>query len=797
MRNIFFILYLLILSSLLFSKPFISIEETGTSSMILKLTIDEIKEKFLTEEGETYNFIGLDEFGYLTKIGSPKLPYRGISLLTAEDPKLKIEILESEIEVRENYKIYPVQSPLWAVIGEQQEICFVKDEKAYCRDSFYPRAPVALIGTMTYRGVPVTQVGISPIQFNPVTSKLKIYRSLTVRITYNPVISSRMTQSNAKDISLLKNVAVNISNIPNTTRELNEDYNDDILIVTVPKLAEAAESLAVWHRMKGYDVKIDSRDSWTTESIKSTTDDFYNNTTPKPGYVIILGDHEDLPATRIEKNGFANALNTDVYYSSTGGENDFVPEMSLGRISADNVSQAMVIVNKVINYEKNPPTLSSFYNSALGCAFFQDAGEDNMTGYADRAFCQVVERINNYLDEDHGITSKRIYCTEAYVNPTNWNNTRYSWGEPIPDYLRRPGFAWTGDVEDIGNGINAGAFLVYHYDHGGTNGWGDPQFYTDDIDTYLSNKELLPIIYSIDCLVGSFTSSSSECFAEAILRKENAGAVGIVAASTLSWSGQNDALLQGMIDATWPSDKMTLASPHLENPIVTEHDPIYTMGDILVQGKLRMSETWELLEEGEKYHYEMYHYFGDPTTEMWTKEPQDITLSGSLDNINPNANSYTVSGLNIQDGFVTLYNTKTGKVVGKKVISGGNAKVSLQNDVGSVGDEITVTFRSLNHRPLIKTVIVSDQAAIELVHLSESISLKTIGNSIRINKPTLLGGTLSLLDIKGRVIKDIKLKRGISSVSLNVDNSKLTSGVYIISAKIGKKSFAQTFNFNK
>lgn len=779
----------------------IEINEISDGEIILSITVDSIKEKKIVQEGFAYDFIGIDEFGYKGELGFPQLPSRALSLITSENPHMSIEIISAEIDTLKNRTLYPTQAPQVAVSGEAIDYPFQRNEEAYERNRFYPSSPLECGSTVTVRGVPVSHLSVTPVQYNAVTKELLIYKKLKARVSFAMPALNRTNMLNKKSLSLLKNGTVNGTQLITAQRDLSAEYNDDILILTVPAFKAAADSLAVWQKMKGYDVKIDARESWTTTSIKEASHAFYNNTAPKPGYLIILGDHEHLPAINYDSDELGQLTTghvSDNEYVCMGGKDDFVPEMARGRISVDTPEEAITVINKIIHYEKTPPAQSSYYNNALSCAYFQDHGEDNMTGYADRAFIQVVDRINNYLKDDHNITSERIYSTRNITNPTNYNNTRYSWGEPIPDYLKRGTFNWIDSpmpwdsdngYERITAGINKGAFLVYHYDHGNVNGWGHPTFRNEHIPM-LTNEGQLPIIYSIDCLVGMF--EANECFAEKILRHPKGGTAGIVAASTLSWSGHNDALLQGMIDATWPSDKMILASPHMgkaEDITVTAHEPVYTMGDIVDQGKLRMIETWQNLPQGGRYHYQIYQYFGDPTTELWTAEPKEITYTSLEDEIAVTEKSVQISGLNISEGFATLYNPKTGNIVGKSPITGNKLNIPVNDETGAIGDTVLLTVRAHNYRPLIKEIMVTVQTGI--IEVAKTTAYTFSDKGLTLQTPLKEAGSITITDMLGRAVQKITLPAGSHGVVFDTQKLTLASGVYVVTASINSESLVR------
>jgi len=300
--------------------------------------------------------------------------------------------------------------------------------------------------------------------------------------------------------------------------------------------------------------------------------------------------------------------------------------------------------------------------------------DDDRNGYADRRFAQTSEDVKNYLEKNTAIKVKRVYATDAAVNPTNWNYGSFSAGEPIDSSLKKPGFSWSGTKNDIANEINNGAFYVLHRDHGyaGGTGWHMPAFSRTDVKNLLSNGKRLPIVFSINCHTGEF--QVSECFAEAFLRHTNGGAAGVVGAAYYSYSGLNDAFSIGMFDAIWANPgfvpKFT-GSGGIKNPNLKPHNEILNMGHVVNHGLLRMVETWGT----DKYTFELYHYFGDPAMRIWTIQPQKITAVTHDDTIICNSTSLSVSNCSLKDGLVTL--VADGEFVAKAFLSDGNCTLNF------------------------------------------------------------------------------------------------------------------------
>ena len=205
-----------------------------------------------------------------------------------------------------------------------------------------------------------------------------------------------------------------------------------------------------------------------------------------------------------------------------------------------------------------------------------------------------------------------------------WNNNYYSFGEPIPDELKKPFFAWSGNATQISAAINNGAFYILHRDHGGIGGWGTPSYSINNINS-LNNGSKLPVVFSMNCQTGKF-NHNEDCFCEAFLKKENGGCVAIFGASELSYSGYNDALTDGLFDAIWPSNNLRPTFPGVNGSGGATPTPTFELGQILNQGKLRMAETYGTKNSSySRYTKEIFHCFGDPSLKIYTAVPASFS----------------------------------------------------------------------------------------------------------------------------------------------------------------------------
>ena len=646
-------------------------------------------------DGTAYQIPHIYGFSHMTDAGSPQLPARNVHIAVPYGDTATIQMLVEKFQDEPGeFLIHPTLKPA-ADCKDCPEPKFELDQDVYGSNDFFPQKAVEIVECDTFRGVSVAVVQIRPVQYNPVTNEVRIYTDLKFKVKFSGNRSFGRYAENSRHANrMVKNVVLNRQSVPTgmesiiAAEELDGPAKDYIMIVHSNYLT-AAEALATWKRQLGYSVEIVSQSSWTTTQVKNELQTRYDSWTPKPLFFLIFGDHGDVPAE------YPSSRYTDLYYAEMEGSG-YKPEMAYGRIFAGSAAEAQLIVDKIINYEKTPPTQSSFYTNAMACAYFQDTNDYDT--YADRRFTHTSEDLRNYV-MGQGYSVNRVYATGSSVDPQYYNNGNYSPpNTPIPAELKKPGFPWDGDYNDIINAIDAGRFLVWHRDHGDTTLWGDPYFTTTHIGQ-LNNGDLLPIVMSVNCLTGQFTGAT-ECFCERFLRLSGGGCVGIFGATNLSYSGPNDGYAPGIIDAIWPDPGIDpqYGSGGLGDPIPA-HAPIYTMGDILNHSKVAMEYLWGLHQTT----WELHHYFGDPAMKIWTAVPTVTTASHDA-SILPGATTLNITSSNCANGTATLVYEDTIKA---KTTLAGDGTGTLTFDALSGNEPNAIlTISKHNFKPYVANIPV-------------------------------------------------------------------------------------------
>lgn len=643
--------------------------------------IHSVKEFSMNEKevnGEIWTSLSLPGVFIPGDEGYPDLPGSARYIAIPQGSKAEYRIKNYRTERFRDIDVAP--APNIPMDRDNTPLSYSKKPEVYQNNAFYPESPVILSEPFKIRGVDVVELGIRPFQYNPVTKELLVYRDLEVEVVTsggNAYYGEDRLRNRHWD-RILDNTIMNSSVLPDidySSRKPSSkgtDYEYIIICPDDPIFISYANQLRDFRTKQGIEtgvVTITEIGGNTESAIETYINNAYNNWSVPPAAVLLLADY----ASEGAGGGIFAPEFPDTYYPMVSdnfyadvdtSDGKALPEIVFGRIVAQNETHLQTMVSKIINYETSPPTSASFYNNPITALGWQ----------TERWFQICSEAIGGFMTKELGKSPVRI--NEVYEgNPTvdPWStalNTSQVTGyfgpsgrDYIPSTPQELG-SWTGgDANDIAAALNNGAFMLLHRDHGITYGWGEPAFTTTNIDM-LTNTDL-SFIFSMNCQTGMF-DYTSEVFAERFHRYtyngQNAGALGVIAATENSFSFVNDALAWGTFDYIYP-DFMPDYGPSPTNN--DEFMPAFAM----VSGKYFLDySSWPSNPtEKEETNY-LFHMLGDPYQVVYSEVPQNLTIV--TQEVFEGENIFYISadlGANIAlvvNGEIIATGTGTGSVTG-------------------------------------------------------------------------------------------------------------------------------------
>ncbi len=721
--------------------------------------------------------IDVPGFGHNTTLTEPAYPLRWDSFEIPEGCSASVSVVsETDIDM-----------PL--VLAPARELLVDSSTTGYSLDNVPPVegfkgwSTVPLVskdGVEVYRDRDILYVRVSPVSYSYEEGKVKIANQFSYRVSFDASGSAiRRSSGNRHEIDeeYMSSVLtyVQSTDSPMNASAAGTTWKDapHYLILTVPAYAQAANTFKAWKQKMGFNVTVLSQSSWTSASIKSSISAQYQSQYNLQ-YVLLFGNEDALPGMAFPTS--RGTRYTDYLYGCMDGDNDMMSDLFMGRISITSLTEANTVVNKIIAYEKTPPTQTSFYNKAIGASYFQDY--DPLDGYEDRRFVKTCEDIRTAL-LGKGISMSRIYTAHAGVNPRFWNKGTYDYGGELPSDLKKPNFAWNGSKTDIISQINSGVLFALHRDHGAIYGWGDPSFTTTDLSG-LNNKNLTPVVFSLNCESGTYQAGDAYpvCFAEKFLSMQG-GAVGVFAASAISYSGYNDALALEMFRCVWPDASFPASFPSYSHPESETNAKIATLGGILKRGIDCMAQYYSNSQDSYiPYTKKIFHCFGDPSMRMYSKRPNDVIASVQ-------SSGKTTKGQEIKFTFNVPVNMSAVYQNGTvKVASGTQITLTCSNiDVPEVtvyGQDIRTSIMDSQIKPLTAAASASE---------IESVSQEGGMLRIKVKTPEESSATLSLKSLDG----NYSTARSVENDTYaEFDITGLNKGIYTVTLSVDGKNIETT-----
>lgn len=608
-------------------QPGMSLIREMPDGVTVNFSISDVYFEDVNIDGESMQSVKIPGVFLPNDEGAPDLPGTSKFIAIPEGAKVNLHVKAARTEKLENVLVGP--APRIPLDTDKGPLHYEKNPEIYNKDAFYPEQPVIISDITQIRGVDVVQLGVTPFQYNPVTKELIVYRDLEIELEFtggNGHFGEDRLRSRWFD-RVLFDAVMNYESLPvidyDKPGDLTEQTGYEYLII-VPNdgnFIAWADSIKRFRTHQGILTGVVT----TTEiggnnanTIENYINNAYNTWTIPPVAVLLLGDY-GVSGNTVASPIYNGYCVSDNIYADVN--NDHMPDMIFARMTAQYSSHLETMVTKALSYERNPPTNPNFYDhpiTALGwqtSRWFQICSE-TVGGFWKNVQGKNPVRINAIYSGTPGSVWSTATNTNQVTNYFGPNGLGY-----IPATPAELG-GWSGGTAyQVNNAINSGAFMMQHRDHGGTTGWGEPDYHNSDING-LHNSDLV-FVFSINCLTGKY-NISGECFTEKFHRhtynNQNAGALGLIAASEVSYSFVNDTYVWGMFDNMWPNF-MPENGAQFATPFVYP-----SFGNAAGKYFLKQS-SWPYNTNNKQVTYHLFHHHGDAFTMVYSEVPQNLSIT--------------------------------------------------------------------------------------------------------------------------------------------------------------------------
>ena len=597
-----FILYLCLLSITIANNITINntnkfeIRQIDDTSIEIESIIESINFNSIEINNELFEQIQIEgSYPSTNELGSPNLPMINQLIEIPRNSTVRIEIIEDNTELYNLNelqiinKISPIQPSISKSDNNGNEFLNI-NHAIYNTNDFYNNDLVLIEEKGFLREVKIGNLMISPIEYNPVENQIIVHHNLKFKIHFDNADIQLTNEKKSNKYSpyfepIFQTMIANYIS-PQQTRD--NDFIDDVVsyvIIADPSFESSLAPFIEWKSQKGYHVIV----AYTNEigsssnAIESFLENQYNNppnNVPSPTFVLLVGDTPQIPAS-YSSGGHVSDLDYCDY------TNDNLPDVLCGRFSAQNTNHVLAQINKTIEYEKYEMPDPSYLNEVL------------MVSGVDASFAptygngQINYGNSYYFNSNYGITSN------TFLYPASGNS-----------------------ASQILNIANNGVSFINYTAHGWESGWADPEFDLNDANNMTNYNQYSTMIGNC-CLTNAFDSGT--CFGEALLRKNNAGAIAYIGGSDVTYWDE---------DFWWGVGSGGIsANPSYNNTGTGAYDGIFHPNNesnwaivnsaIIMLGNLAVAQANGM----DDYYWEIYHLMGDPAISTYFSVPDNNNVN--------------------------------------------------------------------------------------------------------------------------------------------------------------------------
>lgn len=655
-------------------KNNISIKENTYAKLRVIQELNDFRSMVVKTDQGNFIELGVEGYNFNNAIGSPKLPVKSQLIEIPMGATVKVvlkTVTSTEYSLKElglNYPIVPLQPPLSKNATSIPPL--VIDKQAYEKNQFSQSdvVTVDILGTM--RGIRVARLNIAPVQYNPVTNRIKVYEFVDFQVIFeNADLTTTLTEKKKNDnpyFGGVNNMLANYKPLKSSAKDTITKYPVKYVIVSPPAFEPLLQPFIQWKRKKGFTVVEAYTNNpavgTTTTSIKNYLQGLYQAGTasdPAPTFILLVGDITQIPSFM----GTAGGHYSDMYYAEYTG--DVLPEVFIGRFSAENENQLIPQIDKTLEYEKYQMPDPSFLDQVD-----MIAGVDPNFGPI-HANGQINYGTDNYFNAAHGLIS------HTYLYPQS-------------------GSSAAEIIQDVSNGVGFANYTA----HGSSDGWANPAFGVADVAT-LQNAHKYPLMVGNCCLTNKF--DDPVCFGEALLRASNKGAVGYIGGTNVTYWDEDFYWGVGVrsisANPTWSASEQRGAYD------VTFHDHgepfsqwYVTNAEMVYAGNMAVTIG---VPNSTTYYWEVYMLMGDPSTMTYFGVPPAMNVS--YNNLMPLAvTNFTVN----TEPYTYVAISQAGVLHGAALAdSTGVANVSL--DPITTPGYAYIVITGQNWQPVIDSVVVA------------------------------------------------------------------------------------------
>jgi Peptidase family C25/Propeptide_C25/Peptidase family C25, C terminal ig-like domain/Secretion system C-terminal sorting domain len=689
MKSLYSFVFCALLTHGALSQTNIHVVAQEGSSVMLSCTVSNYS---VTHDG-IYTDIDFKESTPLLNAGAPQVRKLTEALIVDDTQEMMISVTHSVYEEFQDVYMRPSKGNLLRTI-DPATVPF-QEGAVYAQNEFYP-------GNLASLGDPFVQhqfrgqsIHFYPVQYNPVTHVLRVYSSIDVTVASTGQPGENPLPANVSERTQLPMQEVYKAHFLNYT-ENSSRYDQvselgNMLVITHAQYLEELEPWIQWKKEKGIPVEVvDVATINSVAAIQTYVQNYYD--TNRLTYLMLVGDENQVPVELINNSGGQGYC--DACYGYVSG-NDSYADVFVGHFLVHNDAELPALVQKTLEYERNPNTSIDWFSVAMGIGSNEGdgIGDDNQADWAHQ---------NGIKEDLLGFT-----YTEVWEKYDGGHTASSPSGGLTADGSGSPSAASLTDV------IESGCSLINYTGHGAHTLIVTGSYTNTQINA-LQNNGYYPYFIVVGCCTGDYDDddATGETFGEAWIKSPSAsnltgGLGGAFSSVYQSWAPPmeaQDEMNKIIAETAGIETRHTIGSIHYHG--------CASMNDAYGAGGDEMTDTWIVM--------------ADPTIQLRTAMPSQLVAT------HPAGAVLGITSMTIycatEDAMICA--SFNGEILDAQVINGGQVTLNFAAVV-EPGD-ILITATSFNTIPY--------QA---LVPVTPADGPYVVGNATGINDATGNGNGLA------------------------------------------------------
>lgn len=722
-----------------------------------------------------YTTLNLDGYIFDGNVGSPALPVLSNMIVVPFCSEMKVTVTNAVYDTLQSAATanwMPMQPSRSKSDHSPFQVAY--DETVYNTDAFVslPLAKVEEIGIARDRRL--ARLAFSPVSVNPVTGQYIVCRKAEVTVTYVNADSAATEEHFQRYYTPAFSFGTTLNTLVDT-KAVRTDAPTRMIVVCPTSLnGSAVNNFIKWKRRQGFIVErlnYGQGDLTSNTALADYLKSLYNNASadaPAPTYIMLIGDHNQLPAFNGTVNISEYAHVTDLYFV-TWSSGDIIPDCYQGRISATTANAVATILNKILMYEQYKFPDDSYLAKSILVSGVDDDDYDQTSIYCDPNLDYAARY---YLNNANGYNTVHYYKNNTSFIPSEVDTVN-----TVHIYSSQAAAA-TSELKAL---YSAGAGFVNYSGHGFVDSWYKPELTVGNVGNMNNNNK--PMFIVANCCLTNFFNEAT-CLGEALIRRgNNGGAVAYIGGTNSTywkedfyWSVGLRNNIYNTMNTNYNSSKLGVYDRLFHTHSETFSEYAITAGAMPFFGCMTVQNAAASYLSGDpattkKYYWEIYELMGDPSMMPWLGQAEELTnFSVNVTPSNEGACSVTIN--TVPRAYVALRDTVNNTLLGAAFV-GSNGKATINVDNCEVLSGTLISVSAQGYKPFFYA-----DSNLDINKAADASNISLYPNPATSQCTVAATGmqNVRLLDSRGSLVATYKAVDG----SCTIDLQNLPSGIYFV-----------------